>query len=334
MIHYCFLRGLRPKEIIEEMHSAYKDQAPGDSTIYKWFGRFNEGRKNVNDDCRQGRPLKSDDNVRILQVLTEQPFASARYISDVLQIPKSTVCHKLVWQLYYRKLNYKWISHELDKKNKKQRVEMCRQILQFLEKNGNNKYYIVTGDEVWIYWRNDISSQWLPSGEKRPLRPKVVINSKKSMFSIFLSLDGFVVIKMLPDGDKFNSEFMIHDVLPEIPMKMAVIRPKRGQKKIFVHMDNAPSHNSKVTMTEISKLNMNRLPHPAYSPDVAICDFWLFGKLKDHLKGTNFQTENELFESVVNFLDSIDKNEIQRVYEEWISRLHTVIDSGGEYIIK
>lgn len=334
VIHYCYLRGMKPKDIKEEMQIAYKDQAPGDSTIYKWFNRFKDGRENVDDDRRSGRPLNCDDNARILQILSEQPFASARYISDMLQIPKPTVCHKLVWQLNYRKLNCRWIPHDLEEKNKKQRVEMCKQMLQILENNENEKYEIVTGDEVWIYWRNDNTSQWLHVGEKRPLVPKVVINSKKSMFSIFLSLYGFVVVKMLPNGEKFNSDFMIHNVLPEIPAKIAVLHPKRSHKNILVHMDNAPSHNSKITSDEISKLKMKRIPHPAYSPDIAICDFWLFGKLKDHLKGTDFQTENELFEAVLNFLDTIEKNEIKRVFEEWIVRLHKVIDSGGDYVIK
>lgn len=74
---------------------------------------------------------------------------------------------------------------------------------------------------------------------------------------------------------------------------------------------------------------MKRLDHPAYSPDIAMCDFWLFGKMKDHLKGKCFSTQKELFDEVRQLLKSIETSEIQAMYEEWIGRLHIVIESGG-----
>lgn len=73
-------------------------------------------------------------------------------------------------------------------------------------------------------------------------------------------------------------------------------------------MDNPPSHNSKVTRNEIDKLGMMRIPHPPYSPNISLCDFWLFGKLKKNLTGCLFSSEKQLFDAVVNFFDSIDKN--------------------------
>jgi len=36
--------------------------------------------------------------------------------------------------------------------------------------------------------------------------------------------------------------------------------------------------------------NITTLPHPPYSPDLAPCDFFLFPKLKTHLKGYHFGT--------------------------------------------
>lgn len=36
------------------------------------------------------------------------------------------------------------------------------------------------------------------------------------------------------------------------------------------------------------------LEHPGYSPDLAPCDIYLFPKLKTALKGTRFQTVEEL----------------------------------------
>ena len=334
VIHYCFLREMKPVDIISEMKRAYKSNAPGDSTIYKWYNRFRDGRKTIKDDPRSGRPLNLEDNGKILSILEEQPFASARYIGEMLSIPKSTVCHKLVWQLNYRKLNCRWVPHELDSNNKKLRVELSKQILEILENKSNSWLNIVSGDEVWIYWDNENTSQWLPAGSKPPLAAKKTIGSKKSMFAVFLSLRGFIAVKILHAGEKFDSQFMINTVFPEITTKFKSFRPKKGQNGIFIHMDNAPCHNSKVTRDEIDKLGMIRIPHPPYSPDISLCDFWLFGKLKGYLAGCHFSSEKQLFDAIVKFFNSIDKNEIKNVYEEWIKRLHMVIETGGEYIIK
>lgn len=74
---------------------------------------------------------------------------------------------------------------------------------------------------------------------------------------------------------------------------------------------------------------MKKLDHSAYSPDITMRDFQLFGKMK----GKCFSTEKEFFDEVQQFLNSIEKSEIQVVYKKWIRRLNIVIKSGGEYII-
>ena len=39
---------------------------------------------------------------------------------------------------------------------------------------------------------------------------------------------------------------------------------------------------------------LKTLPHPPYSPDLAPCDFWLFSRIKDELRGKRFSTNEEL----------------------------------------
>ena len=154
------------------------------------------------------------------------------------------------------------------------------------------------------------------------------------MFCIFFSIHGFLVNKTLPNGQRFNSEFMVNCILPELSDKMFQFRKKNGPEEMYVHMDNAPSHNSRMTSKKMTQFEMKKLDHPSFSPDVSPCDFWLFSKTKNRLKGKTFSTENELFEAVDDFLKKITKDEIKSVYQEWIRRLHMVIDYEGEYVIK
>jgi hypothetical protein len=41
--------------------------------------------------------------------------------------------------------------------------------------------------------------------------------------------------------------------------------------------------------------------HPAYSPDLAPCDFFLFGAMKENFSGTRFARADELFQAVEDF---------------------------------
>ncbi|GFR99457.1 histone-lysine N-methyltransferase SETMAR [Elysia marginata] len=40
------------------------------------------------------------------------------------------------------------------------------------------------------------------------------------------------------------------------------------------------------------------LPHPSYSPDLAPSDFYLFPKLKEHIKGKHFEDDDAVQEDV------------------------------------
>ena len=52
----------------------------------------------------------------------------------------------------------------------------------------------------------------------------------------------------------------------------------------LLHHDNAPAHISLVVREFLTKNNMTTVPHPAYSPDLAPCDFYMFPKIKLWLK--------------------------------------------------
>jgi hypothetical protein len=41
--------------------------------------------------------------------------------------------------------------------------------------------------------------------------------------------------------------------------------------------DNAPIHNSKMVIGKLAEQHLKRMPHPAYSPDLSPCDFFLSG---------------------------------------------------------
>ncbi|GFV61140.1 protein GVQW3 [Trichonephila clavipes] len=72
-------------------------------------------------------------------------------------------------------------------------------------------------------------------------------------------------------------------------------------------------------------------PQPPYSPDLSPCDFFLFPKLKNHLKGHHFVTLENNQTAITDQLKAIPISEFHQCYEEWKKRLQRCVASEGSY---
>ena len=71
-IKFCFKAGKNAKETLHMVHAAYADQALSRSNVFRWYGRFRDGRVDIEYDPRSGRPTecRNDNNlVEISQLL-------------------------------------------------------------------------------------------------------------------------------------------------------------------------------------------------------------------------------------------------------------------------
>jgi len=65
VIRFLNARNVLPSEIHPQICQVYGDNAMSDGIVRKWVRMFNEGRENVHDEARSGRPsLVNDDLVR------------------------------------------------------------------------------------------------------------------------------------------------------------------------------------------------------------------------------------------------------------------------------
>jgi hypothetical protein len=74
------------------------------------------------------------------------------------------------------------------------------------------------------------------------------------------------------------------------------------------------------------------VPQPPYSPDLAPCDFFLFGYLKSQLEGKTFFDDNSLKTEVERILREIPITLLCSVMEDWVHRLNQCIESAGDYV--
>ena len=114
-------------------------------------------------------------------------------------------------------------------------MELAKGLLSTLEKAWHQSYhYFFTGDESWIYLSNDRKLQWVQEGESHSTRGNKMFGSKMFMLTVFWNTTGFIIIGLLPEGLKFNSEYFINNILEKINQMTSDLRLKSVSKLHFI----------------------------------------------------------------------------------------------------
>ena len=74
------------------------------------------------------------------------------------------------------------------------------------------------------------------------------------------------------------------------------------------HHDNASSRTSGLTVEFLKQKQIKVIEHQPYSPDLAMCDFWLFFNLKRNFRGRRFHSEEEIDVAINAFFSYIPRN--------------------------
>ena len=88
--------------------------------------------------------------------------------------------------------------------------------------------------------------------------------------------------------------------------KAAVIKKRleKLHRGILFYHDNAPAHSSRVARASLREFRWEISLHPPYSSDLASFDFFLFPKPKEHLKGTQFLTIDDVNKTTLTWFQS------------------------------
>jgi hypothetical protein len=99
-----------------------------------------------------------------------------------------------------------------------------------------------------------------------------------------------------------------------------------------LHIDNAKSDNSELSIWKTEEYRFIRVPQPPYLPDLAPSDFFWFGYLKLHLESKTFFDENNLKKDVRRILTEILVHLLHSVINEWARGLERCIELAEEYV--
>ena len=74
-------------------------------------------------------------------------------------------------------------------------------------------------------------------------------------------------------------------------------------------------------------MGIKALPHPLYSPDLALCDFWLF----PNLRGCRYETIEEMKEAVTKVIDMLTKEDFHGAFQKLLERYNKCIAAAVDY---
>jgi hypothetical protein len=66
--------------------------------------------------------------------------------------------------------------------------------------------------------------------------------------------------------------------------------------------------------------------------DLASSYFHLFGKLKEQMAGSEFESTEDLLATIRRLTNGISREELESVFQEWERRLEECIQIGGDYV--
>lgn len=112
VIRFLNAKNIRPAEIYRQIVEVYGKGVMNDGNVRKWCLLFNEGRTNIHDEDRSGRPTVISDE--LTQKVDEKIRQNRRFTIDELhqtfpQVSRSVIYAIVSDKLHYKKMCARWV---------------------------------------------------------------------------------------------------------------------------------------------------------------------------------------------------------------------------------
>ena len=308
-----------------------KVKAPDHKTIKRWVARLQKTGTLANapkiQPAREERRRAAAS--RIKAAITDNPKLSIRKLACDAEI-STAMAHMILHDDLKLKPYKSQHCHALQPGDPAKRVEFATWALSLPE---SATEWFIFSDEAWFTLEESVNKQndrsWLPSrpqeeieqqlhGEKVMVWCAISVNRVFGPFFFDTTVNAANYLEMLKD-------FFWPKLLRT-----------QEYKKYFFQQDGAPPHAATEVQnwlrSKFEERFIGKLQWPPRSPDLNICDFFLWGYLKARVYNPIPKTKEELKENIRREIKNIDKSILKSVFHNFKKRLDSVIRENGGHI--
>ena len=207
-----------------------------------------------------------------------------------------------MWKLTAR---CNWVPKSLSDEQMATRASVCSALLKRFRSKDDFLLHLVT----WVHYyepeNKAQSRQWVGPGSTMPKKFKTQPSAGKMMATVFWDAKGVIMLDFLASRSTITGVYYAN-LLDQL--RTAIREKRRGKlsKGVLLQQDNARVHTCKVAMDSVERNGYELIPHPAYSPDLAPSDFFLFPNLKKDIRGLHFRSNEEVVTTVEEWVNGKD----------------------------
>jgi len=221
-----------------------------------------------------------------------------------------------------------WLQSRKDWRN-----AACQDLIATADSDPDLFKKIVTGIEMWCF-AYDLTTkrQWVVETSPWPKKLWLQKSHVKTMLVIFFDWQGVIHKEFVPEGETINAVYY-KVVMERLLNRIWHVRLGMCESgDWFLLHDNAPSRNMTIVKQFLAQQKVTVLDHPLCSPDLAPADYFLFPKVKSHLKWRLFDSDSDIPKAVTSTLNTIAKDDFYKGIQKLYSRADLCVQLEGMYV--
>ncbi|UYV75027.1 hypothetical protein LAZ67_12002141 [Cordylochernes scorpioides] len=137
------------------------------------------------------------------------------------------------------------------------------------------------------------------------------------MLTVFFDYQGIVHHEFQQQSSTITADSYL-GVLRRLREAIRQKRPKLWRRKSWIlHHDNAPAHTDLKISKFLQDHSTSVFPQPPYSPNLAPCDFFIFGKLNKKVKGSEISEHRRDQSGIEEGHEGDPENSLPEIFEEY-----------------
>ena len=292
-----------------------------------------EGREFARDDerCGRSKEVRTPELMgQIKNFMDKDRRMSIETINAQFDVSVGTVHTIIREELKMRKICAKFVPRVLREDLKERCYHDSREMAELINSDPAVLDVLVTYDESWIYCCDPETKRQFPVEAYwlfQTLEGQTEQIYSQTFHDPFFDSTGMIYMHWVPAGQTVNKEYYV-EVLRKFRKRFRRKRPalfKSGQWHF--HQDSSPVHNSILVKDYLTKMGIKIVPH---RPDLAPCDFWLFPKLKEKLRGYRYETIKKMKAAVTKIIDMLTQEDFHGAFRKLLERYKCIV-AGGDY---